>query len=202
MPTDSSKVEPGPEATDPAAPVRAALEAYHERLLRSVAVMVSKTEPHLPWAGVMDLAREVLDEAAKEALAHTENFDPGRSAVAWLRGIAARVLLGRRRADARSRRCVTATALGEEGWEAAVARLCTGPPDATVGRRLDIEQALARIRAEERQVIELRYYQGLDGRELAEALGVSSPGAARVRLCRALRALRGHFPRAQGEVLP
>ena len=74
--------------------------------------------------------------------------------------------------------------------------------DAAVAGRLDLEQALAQISAEERRAIECRYYQGLDGTELAAALGVSTPGAARVRVCRALQALRTHFTPAEEEVFP
>ena len=74
--------------------------------------------------------------------------------------------------------------------------------DAAVAGRLDLEQALARISPEERRAIEFRYYQGLDGEELATALGVSTPGAARVRVCRALQALRTHFAPAEEEVFP
>jgi RNA polymerase sigma factor (sigma-70 family) len=173
----------------------------HDKLLRSVVIMVSKSEHKLRWAEVLDLAREVLDAAVGEALAHAEVFDPTRSAAARIRGIAARVLRDRRRADARARRCVPQTVLGDEGWESALSQLCTGPPSEAVNRRLDLESALARITPEERRVIELRYYQALDGEELALALGVSTPGAARVRLCRALRALKKRLC-AETEVLP
>jgi RNA polymerase sigma-70 factor (ECF subfamily) len=182
--------------------LREAVEANHERLLHSIAVMLSHAEPLRSWDQVTDHALEVLNEAVREALSHAENYDPSRSALAWIRGIAARVILSRRRQESRSRRCLSATALGEHGWEAALARLCTGPPEESVGRELDLREALARIPAVEREIIELRYYRGLDGEELARELGISSPGAARVRLCRALRALREHFPYANGEVLP
>jgi len=74
--------------------------------------------------------------------------------------------------------------------------------DEAAAERLDLEQALTEISAEERRTIELRYYQGLDGAELAAALGVPTPGAARVRVCRALQALRTHLAPAEEEVFP
>ena len=92
--------------------------------------------------------------------------------------------------------------LGEDAWATALAEHCTGSSDATVAGRLDLEQALARITAEERRTIEFRYYQGLDGQDLATALGVSTPGAARVRVCRALQSLRAHFAPVAEEVFP
>jgi len=58
---------------------------------------------------------------------------------------------------------------------------------------MDLQHALAKLGPSHRRALELRYYQGLEREELAEALGVPSPGAARVRVCRALQALRAQF---------
>src|SRR5262245_54217863 len=125
----SSEAEP---PTGAAAHLRQAIDAGHEALLRSVAVLVSRSQPGRRWPEVLDLAAEVLHEAVREALTRASRFDPRRSATAWVRGIAARLLLSRRRADARARRCVTATVLGEEAWEAALQGLCVGPADPAV----------------------------------------------------------------------
>jgi RNA polymerase sigma factor (sigma-70 family) len=202
MPRKSSNVELGSEAHRRAERIRAAVEGEHEPLLRSVAVLVAKARLSLRWPEVMELATELLDEAVKEALQHAERFDLARSATAWVRGIAARLLSSRRRDEARARRCVPATVLGEEGWESALAQLQTGPADEAVARRLDLEQALAQLSPDERRAIELRYSRGLDGEELASVLGAPSTGAARVRVCRALRALKAQFTRSEGEVHP
>jgi RNA polymerase sigma factor (sigma-70 family) len=202
MPRNSCNAEPESEALERGALIRAAIQAEHEPLLRSVAVLVAKTERRLRWPEVMEIAAEVLHEAVQEALKHAQGFDPTRSATAWVRGIAARLLLARRRVHARGRRSVPATVLGQEAWAAAIGQLCTAPADAAVGGRLDLEQALGRISPQERRTIEFRYYQGLDGAELASALGVSTLGAARVRVFRALQALRAHFPTTGEEVFP
>jgi RNA polymerase sigma factor (sigma-70 family) len=188
-----------PPAGAGAAQLRQAIDAGHEALLQSVAVLVSRSQPGRGWPEVLDLAAEVLHEAVREALTRASQFDPSRSATAWVRGIAARLLLSRRRADARARRCVSATVLGEEAWQTALQGLCVGPADPVVAGRLDLEQALSRISAEERQALEARYHQGLNGNDLARALGVATAGAARVRVCRALQALRTHLlPAAEG----
>jgi RNA polymerase sigma factor (sigma-70 family) len=199
---EPSNSEPNPQTGAGAAQLRAAIDADHEALLRSVAVLVSRSQTRRRWPEVLDLAAEVLHEAVREALTQASRFDPSRSATAWVRGIAARLLLSRRRADARARRCVTATGLGEEAWETALQGLCTGPADPAIGGRLDLEQALARISAEERQALEARYFQELNGNELARALGVATAGAARVRVCRALQALRSQLRPAEEEVSP
>ena len=185
-----------------AARIRAAVEEEHEPLLRTVAVLVAKSDRRLRWHEVMEIAPEILHEAVQEALQHAFSFDPTRSATAWVRGIAAKLLLTRRRVQARARRCVPATVLGQEAWAAALGQICAESADAAVARRLDLEQALDRISTEERRAIEFRYYKGLDGADLAIALGVSTAGAARVRVCRALQALRTHFPRSGEEVHP
>ena len=202
MPGNSSKAELESEELECTERIRAAIEEEHEPLLRSIAVLVAKTERGYRWPEVMEIASEIFHEAVQEALKHAERFDPTRSATAWVRGIAARVLLSRRRSEARAWRCKPAAVLGEEAWAAALAQDCTESSDAEVSGRLDLEQALACISTEERRSIEFRYYQGLDGTALANALGVSTPGAARVRVCRALQSLRAHLAPAAEEVSP
>jgi RNA polymerase sigma factor (sigma-70 family) len=201
MPRNSSNSEAESEGLECAARIRAAIEAAHETLLRSIAVLVARTEKRLRWSDVLELAAEILHEAVHEALKHASDLDPTRSATAWVRGIAARLLLNRRRVEARGRRCVPATVLGEEAWAAVLGQLATGSADAAVAGRLDLEQALGRLAPEARRALECRYYQGLDGEALASALGVATAGAARVRVCRALQALRACFL-AEQEVLP
>jgi RNA polymerase sigma factor (sigma-70 family) len=202
MPRNSSNAELERDEPDCTARIRAAIEEEHHPLLRSIAVLVAKTSRELLWPEVMEIASEVLHEAVQVALKHADRFDPTRSATAWVRGIAARLLLSRRRAEARAWRCIPAAVLGEEAWAAALGEQCTAPTDAAVAGRVDLEQALAAISLEHRRAIEFRYYQGLDGEELAAAIGVSTPGAARVRVCRALQSLRTHFAPAEEEVFP
>jgi RNA polymerase sigma-70 factor (ECF subfamily) len=157
-----------------------------------VAVLVARSGSRR-WPEVLETAAEVLHEAIEEALKHAHRFDPARSATAWIRGIAVRCLAKRRRADVRDRRSVVATVLGDEAWQAALEHLATAPADMVAARRLDLEQALRRLTPEHRLAIECRYHRGLDGDELAKALGVSTAGAARVRVCRALQSLRSLF---------
>ena len=77
-----------------AAQIRAAVAESHGPLLRTIAVLVAKSDRRVRWAQAMDIACEVLHEAVQEALKHAESFDPSRSASAWIRGIAAKLLLG------------------------------------------------------------------------------------------------------------
>jgi RNA polymerase sigma factor (sigma-70 family) len=59
----------------------------------------------------------------------------------------------------------------------------------TVPNRLAAADYLGRLRVEDRQVLELRFYQGLSHEDIASRLGITT-GYARVRLCRALIALK------------
>ena len=92
MPGNSLDAELEAEELECTARIRAAIEEYHEPLLRSIAVLVAKTGRGLRWPEVMEMATEILHEAVQEALKHADRFDPTRSATAWLRGIAARLL--------------------------------------------------------------------------------------------------------------
>src|SRR5262249_58217820 len=124
---------------DRATRIRAVIAEEHEALLRSVAVLIAKTEPRLRWPEVMDKASEILHEAVQESLRHALAFDPSRSATAWVRGIAARLLLNRRRTEARARRCVPATVLGEATWVAALDQPCPRSTHAPLPRHLPSE---------------------------------------------------------------
>ncbi len=190
---DLDNAETDARARSNAAQIRAAVAESHAALLRTLTVLVAKSDRRVRWAEAMDIACEVLHEAVQEALKHAASFDPTRSAAAWIRGIAVKLLLARRRSEGRGRRCVSAAVLGAEAWTAALEQLHINSDDTVVADRLDLERALSRISSGERQVLELRYYQGLDGEQLAGALGGLTPGAARVRVCRALQALRTVF---------
>ena len=62
-------------------------------------------------------------------------------------------------------------------------------PAQSVGRKLDLEQAAEQLTADQRQVVALKFTQGLSTDELAEIMG-RTPGAVRVLQFRALAALR------------
>ena len=69
-------------------------------------------------------------------------------------------------------------------------------PAAWVAGRTDAVRALARLRPDDREVVELTAWEGLDTKEVADVLGIT-PVAARARLSRArkrLRDLLGHDP--------
>lgn len=175
---------------DPAELLREAINREYAVLVRRLAVLVYRVCGRLRREEVEDRVTEVLNEAVKRALQGAASFDPARSVTAWLMGFALRILLEQRRG---SRRAVVQSDLGDEAWRGALEELCTADDSQAATIRLDIRQALERLDEPRRRAIELRYFEGLDGEELARALNAPAAGAARVRLARALQALRAAF---------
>lgn len=176
-------------ADDPADHLRQAIEREHEALSRRIAVLVYRLCGRLRRDEIADRVAEVLNEAVKRALQSAAAFDPQRSATAWLMGFALRILQEQRHPH----RVVVQSDLGDAAWRGALEEMCAAGNEEATTIRLDIQQALKRLDESQRRAIELRYFQGLDGEELARTLDAPTAGAARVRLARALQVLRAAF---------
>lgn len=174
---------------NPADCLRQALAREHAVLCRRIAVLVYRVCGRLRRDEIEARVLEVLNEAVKRALQSAASFDPRRSATAWLIGFALRILQEQRH----PRRTVVQSDLGEAAWRGALEELCSADDAEAATIRLDIRQALERLGKEQRRILELRYFEGLDGEELARAMDAPTAGAARVRLARALQALRAVF---------
>lgn len=138
------------------------------------------------------------DDAVQEALLHLRQragrfrnapagVDPEDAVRHWLQRLAANAALhllrAERRRRNRERQASPPTVLAEEP---------AMPPPCEPAQ---ISAALARLSEGDRRTILLRHIEGLDGSDLAAALGCGA-GAARVRLHRAMERLRGHLARA------
>jgi RNA polymerase sigma factor (sigma-70 family) len=184
---------------DRAAYLREVIQREHPTLLRRIGALVYKLCGQLRRDEVADRSAEILSEVAIRALQAADRFEMGRSAVAWMIGIALHILQEQQRG--RTRRPVAQSDLGDEKWLHTVEELCAVDSDAAT-IRLDIRQALARLNKEQRYIVELRFFKGLEAEEFAQAASAPSLGAARLRLARALQALRKQFGLAEGEVTP
>lgn len=148
------------------------------------------------------VAAELLNEVAVQALEHAERFRPSGQAMAWLLGIAAN-LIRRRQAEraTRERReplvrdlyAGVHDALSEDELFDRVASLADGGPISDWEANETASAMLACVSAADRQVLRLAILHDLSGEALAQELGVT-PGAARVRLHRALNRLRAAWP--------
>jgi RNA polymerase sigma factor (sigma-70 family) len=147
-------------------------------------------------------ATELLDEVVVQALEHADRFRPSGQPMAWLLGIAAN-LIRRRQAEraTRDRReplvrdmcSSTQDAMSEEELFDRVASLAAGGPIADWEANEAASAILGHVSADDRRVLQLAVLHGLSGEGLAQELGIK-PGAARVRLHRALNRLREAWP--------
>jgi RNA polymerase sigma-70 factor (ECF subfamily) len=127
------------------------------------------------------VAEDLTAETFARALERWRRFDPRRgSARAWLCQLARSTALDHFRAEARRRRREGRFAAEEQREDAG----------AVFGEGLspELEQALARLSAAEREVVALRVVLELDGESAARVLGISAT-ACSTRLSRALTKL-------------
>jgi DNA-directed RNA polymerase specialized sigma24 family protein len=144
-----------------------------------------------------DSVEEIANEAVKRALERADDFDPRRSAMAWLTGFAANVL--REQHPGRRRRPVSQSDVGEEAWQAGLNHaFIQGDGEESPDVSL-VHEALGRLSADQQRVLQLGLVQGLDSAAIARATGAPTPGAARVQKTRALAALRESFKQCAGE---
>ncbi len=112
----------------------------------------------------------------------------------WLYGVARRALANRRRGERRR------SALGERLRRELRAHV----PDTSdeVVQRADVTEAMRRLSARDQEVLELHLWEGLESREIAEVLGLTT-AVVRPRLSRArsrLRDLLGNDPAPPGHL--
>lgn len=146
---------------------------------------------------LQDSAIELMNEVLIESLEHAERFDTARQPMAWLLGIAANLIKRKKVEMAKRGRVMLAGDLcGRETGDLSEAevfdRLAQLAVDSAAHEFEANEAAdrmLALVSADDRQILQLAVIKQMDGQALARALG-TSPGAARVRLHRAIERLR------------
>lgn len=189
--------------------LRQFIEEKTEMLLGTLRFYVARAGLATTEQTVRAAADELLNEVVVEALEHAGRFRPDGQPRAWLLGIAAN-LIKRRQADLAKRQHreplvrdlhgQDQDALGEDELFDRFAVLGANDPAANLETDESVAAMLAYLSESDRLVIRLAVLGGLNGRALAQQLGVS-PGAARVRLHRALSRLRYALQaEAEGEV--
>jgi RNA polymerase sigma-70 factor (ECF subfamily) len=189
-----------PHTAPPADPVQAALEDSDVRsgLLDHARAVLGRWLAERPAAVRAEAAAEAVQETQLRALQKRCEFDPAVARVrGWLHGIMNNVLFE----TARSLYRLPAQALQDSAaWEHLAANLAPQAAE-DVPDRLAAADCLARLPAEHRQILQLRFYDGLSHEDIAGRLGIS-PGNARVRLCRALAAAKALAGVVPGEERP
>lgn len=157
-----------------------AADLAFDRLYRS-----SRDDVYAYVAGLLrdgPAAEEVTAAAFERAYRKRHRFDPARGEPrAWLFGIARNAALDELRRRGRQAELTAEPADlhsfgAEEGAEHSE-------------RRLTISAALERLQPRERELIALKYFAGLENREIARVLGVSESNAG-TKLHRAMTKLR------------
>jgi RNA polymerase sigma-70 factor, ECF subfamily len=144
----------------------------------------------LRLVGDPDEARDLTQDAFLRVLRHRHTFRGDAAFGTWLYRIVRNACLNRRRADA-SRRAREALAAHDQA-------ACTDPRVTPDGERWALVlRALGALDADARELISLTRLGGIKPSAAADLLGIT-PGAARVRLHRALVALRHEVLKLEG----
>jgi RNA polymerase sigma factor (sigma-70 family) len=196
---------PDQPASDNRALVQGFIEREAESLLKTLHFYVRRSGLAQEQA-VSALAAELMDEVTVEALAHAERFDPSRQARAWLLGIAANLIkrqqaqrarLLKREPLARDLQNSQGPSISEDEVFDRLAAFSPDSPEKELENEQELERMLAGLSPDDRRLIQMGVLHEMNGEELALELGVS-PGAARVRLHRALGRLRSAWE-AEGQ---
>lgn len=160
-----------------------ALGALYDRWVRSLYSLVF----HLLKDA--DEAEDVVEETFWQAWRKASSYEPSRGAVStWLLTIGRRRALDRLRAKGRRRE----ESMTRDGSTMAdMPSLAPDPSQAAEGeeRRTLVLAALRELPTEQREVLELGYFQGLSQTEIAEATG-QALGTVKTRMRLAMQKLR------------
>lgn len=157
-----------------------------------------------------DVAADLFSEMTLEVLENAERFRPEGQPMTWMLGIAANLIRRRQvdRAKRNRREPLVRDLYLEEGQlseEEAFDRLdgfIQGDPTHSIETEQQLSAWLGILSPEDQHIVRLAVVHELNGEGMAQALHIT-PGAARVRLHRALNRLRQQAPleAAEGRTL-
>jgi RNA polymerase sigma-70 factor (ECF subfamily) len=149
----------------------------------------------LRMLGEPDEAEDAAQESFLRAFRGLKRYDPERPFGTWMLSIASHYCI-----DQLRRRRLQFVSVEEEMPPAMEADSHPGPEEAfsLTQRREALSQLLARLPAQDRAAIVLRYWYDLSYEEIAAALALSVP-AAKSRLHRARRVLAQHWGERRAE---
>jgi RNA polymerase sigma factor (sigma-70 family) len=158
-----------------------ALAELYDRYCRLLLALASRI------LGTAAEAEEIVQESFLQAWSQAGNYDPGRASVStWL------VLIARSRAldRLRSRRVAERTVESARA-EAAPSHTSSEGPLAVLfrERRARVGEELEKLPGEQRQVLDLAFFEGLTQREIAERAGIPL-GTVKTRTLLAMQKLR------------
>jgi RNA polymerase sigma factor (sigma-70 family) len=177
--------------------LREAIDEHRQDLLVNIRVLVWRFGLARDRRDVEMLSEEILQATVVTALDRAENYDVNRPARPWLRGVAFKQVRRRVRDQTYENRRISLAADTPQ-----IRARSRGPefaplPEEEIFGLLGeqshdphaVGELLSLVGSSDREVLELRYVEGLEGREIAARLGIRE-GAARTRLSRAGERLR------------
>lgn len=176
-----------PPTAPPDNPVGRALAdpVVRGELLNHALVILGRWLADKPRAVRQEEAEEIVQNTCAVALRRQADYDPGTgTVVGWTHGILVRVAYSQARAVRRQ----ASQPADSAKWELFATDMCAPPADAA-DASFDIPVYLARLTSDQRDLLDMRYRDGLELDQIAVRLGIR-PGAVRVRMCRALAAAR------------
>ncbi|NJL29709.1 MAG: sigma-70 family RNA polymerase sigma factor [Thermoanaerobaculia bacterium] len=144
-------------------------------------------------------AEDVTQEAFVKVYRHLHRYDPRWRLASWLFKIAHNTAIDHlRRRHPETVPLELPDAEGEGSWERFHAPEEEGPEEQAASAELGaaVEQALGDLRGQYREILELRFKQGLSYEEIAEVLGLAL-GTVKVQIHRARKQLADRL-RARG----
>lgn len=174
-------------------PIAAALgdQAVLRRLHAAAAAMLRSWHRHLSPRQRRAEAEEVVQEAARRALARRSAYDSERRVVPWLAGFVAVVCKERARG-----RGVDTPVDGHALEDLAVD--LSRSAEETLADRLDSREILDRLPAGDQDLLRWRFFEDISALEIGRRLGISE-AAARVRLFRVLARLKSEMAAEEGQ---
>lgn len=179
--------------TDKQAQINQFIKAERRRLLPILCLYVVRAELAAIERSAKPLAAELLDNLMIEALDHADQFDPSHRPFAWLLGMASRLVQRRREGLGKHVEPEQVPGgnpmLSEDEVIDHLPRLFGKKPAQAAKQDRQLFELLNHVSQEDQRVLRLAAHHEFDGETLAKELGMP-PGAARVRLHRALDHLR------------
>jgi RNA polymerase sigma factor (sigma-70 family) len=196
-----SELANSPSSTaEPAALLlKAAFSDSYAHLCASALIRVRKLRPTLSPNEQMTLADNAVHDAYLRVIERADRYDPSRRPLAWIMGFVQKVIQESVRPSS-EQQILYESSFDTDEWEwlkQKFSRNDSPSPMAEWQRNLD--QAMATLEEEQRQIIELSAIQGQTAEQVALKLGLSGAGAARVAKHRAMTALKAVAQRLSAE---
>ncbi|MBI5957906.1 MAG: sigma-70 family RNA polymerase sigma factor [Chloroflexi bacterium] len=152
-----------------------------------------------PYPMADQVTQELVNQVVVEALQNAHRFDPSRRPVPWLLGIGINLIREQLRyrahhpeIAARDLFADTQAALSDDELFERFDTLTEAGPAGQVEQELVVAELLAQLSEEDGEIVRLAILNDLDSAAVGRQLGIT-PGAARVRLHRAVQRLRSWF---------